>query len=225
MVDTVLYFEGDRYASYRVLRGTKNRFGSTNEIGLFEMRQEGLLQVENPSEYMLAGRPLGASGSVVTCSMEGTRPLLVEVQALLNETNFGYPKRQATGTDYNRVSLLMAVMEKRLGLPLGQQDAYVNLAGGIRQSEPALDLGIALAVVSSYRNRPIDDKLMAFGEIGLSGEIRAVSQAEHRVQEAAKLGFTTVIMPRANLRGMHRPEGIEIIGVAGLGEAIDAAMG
>ena len=225
MVDTVLYFEGDRYASYRVLRGTKNRFGSTNEIGLFEMRQEGLLQVENPSEYMLAGRPLGASGSVVTCSMEGTRPLLVEVQALLNETNFGYPKRQATGTDYNRVSLLMAVMEKRLGLPLGQQDAYVNLAGGIRQSEPALDLGIALAVVSSYRNRPIDDKLMAFGEIGLSGEIRAVSQAEHRVQEAAKLGFTTVIMPRANLRGMHRPEGVEIIGVAGLGEAIDAAMG
>ena len=192
---------------------------------VLEQRQEGLLQVENPSEYMLAGRPLGASGSVVTCSMEGTRPLLVEVQALLNETNFGYPKRQATGTDYNRVSLLMAVMEKRLGLPLGQQDAYVNLAGGIRQSEPALDLGIALAVVSSYRNRPIDDKLMAFGEIGLSGEIRAVSQAEHRVQEAAKLGFTTVIMPRANLRGMHRPEGVEIIGVAGLGEAIDAAMG
>ncbi|MDD4525257.1 MAG: DNA repair protein RadA [Lachnospiraceae bacterium] len=224
MVDTVLYFEGDRYASYRILRGTKNRFGSTDEIGLFEMKPEGLVQVENPSEYLLSGRPLGASGSVVTCAMEGTRPMLVEVQALLCDSNFGFPKRQANGTDYNRVSLLMAVLEKRLGVPLGQQDAYINLTGGIKQSEPAIDLGIALAIISSYRNRPMDDRMMAFGEIGLSGEIRAVSMADQRVAEAAKLGFTSVLMPKANLKGLRHPDGIEIIGVAGLKEASDKVM-
>ena len=224
MVDTVLYFEGDRFASYRILRGNKNRFGSTNEIGIFEMRPEGLVQVENPSEYLLSGRPHGASGSIVTCSMEGTRPMLIEVQALLNPTSFGFPKRQATGTDYNRVSLLMAVMEKRLGLPLGQQDAYINLAGGIRQTEPALDLGIALAVISSYKNIPMEDHLIAFGEVGLSGEIRAVGMAQQRVAEAAKLGFTRCILPKANMRGLHCPDGIGLIPVGGLAEAVDAAM-
>jgi DNA repair protein RadA/Sms len=220
-VDTVLYFEGDRYESYRILRGSKNRFGSTNEIGIFEMRPEGLAEVPNPSEYMLSGRPLGSSGSIVTCSMEGTRPLLVEVQALLTPTSFGFPKRQATGTDYNRVSLLMAVMEKRLGIPLSQQDAYINLAGGIRQTEPALDLGIALAILSSFRNRPLDDRMIAFGEIGLSGEVRAVNMAEKRVQEAAKLGFTTCALPKANLRGLRKPEKMELIGIGGLKEASD----
>jgi DNA repair protein RadA/Sms len=221
MVDTVLYFEGDRYESYRILRGSKNRFGSTNEIGIFEMRPEGLAEVPNPSEYMLSGRPLGSSGSIVTCSMEGTRPLLVEVQALFTPTSFGFPKRQATGTDYNRVSLLMAVMEKRLGIPLSQQDAYINLAGGIRQTEPALDLGIALAILSSFRNRPLDDRMIAFGEIGLSGEVRAVNMAEKRVQEAAKLGFTTCALPKANLRGLRKPEKMELIGIGGLKEASD----
>jgi DNA repair protein RadA/Sms len=221
MVDTVLYFEGDRYESYRVLRGSKNRFGSTNEIGVFEMRGEGLAEVANPSEYMLSGRPAGASGSVVTCSLEGTRPLLIEVQALLTATNYGFAKRQANGTDYNRVSLLMAVMEKRLGIPLAQQDAYVNLTGGIRQTEPALDLGICLAILSSYRNRPLDDTMVAFGEVGLSGEIRAVNMAEKRVQEAAKMGFKTCVLPKANLKGLRAPEGIKLIGVGGLREAAD----
>ena len=221
MVDTVLYFEGDRYASYRILRGVKNRFGSTNEIGIFEMRQEGLAEVPNPSEYMLAGRPIGASGSVVTCSMEGTRPVLTEVQALVTKTAFGFAKRQAIGTDYNRVSLLMAVLEKRLGMPLSEYDAYVNLAGGIRQTEPALDLGIALAILSSYRNRAIDDTILAFGEIGLSGEIRAVSMAEQRVQEAAKMGFKTCILPKSCLKNVKNAGGIRLIGVAGMKEVLE----
>ena len=219
MVDTVLYFEGDRYASYRILRGVKNRFGSTNEIGIFEMRTEGLCEVENPSEYMLSGRPENASGSIVSCTVEGTRPMLTEVQALVCRTSFGYPKRQATGTDYNRVSLLMAVLEKRLGIPLSEYDAYVNLAGGIRQTEPALDLGIALAVLSSYRNTPADDKMVAFGEIGLSGEVRMVTMADIRVQEAAKLGFTTCLLPRSNLRGIKTPENIRLVGISSLQEA------
>ena len=221
MVDTVLYFEGDRYASYRILRGVKNRFGSTNEIGIFEMRQEGLAEVPNPSEYMLAGRPVGASGSVVTCSMEGTRPVLTEVQALVTKTAYGFAKRQAIGTDYNRVSLLMAVLEKRLNMPLSEYDAYVNLAGGIRQTEPALDLGIALAILSSYRNRPIDDTIIAFGEIGLSGEIRAVSMAEQRVQEAAKMGFKTCILPKSCLKNIKSVGGMQLIGVSGMKEVLD----
>ena len=198
MVDTVLYFEGDRYASYRILRGVKNRFGSTNEIGIFEMRTEGLVEVLNPSEYMLSGRPLGASGSVVTCSMEGTRPVLTEVQALIVETNFGYPRRQSTGTDSNRVSLLMAVLEKRLNIPLSRYDAYINLAGGIRQTEPALDLGIVLAILSGFRNIAVPDDLIVFGEVGLSGEVRSVSMAENRVLEAAKLGFHSCILPASS---------------------------
>lgn len=220
MVDTVLYFEGDRYASYRIIRGVKNRFGSTNEIGIFEMRREGLCEVENPSEYMLSGRPENACGSVVSCSMDGTRAMLTEVQALVCKTSFGFPKRQATGTDYNRVSLLMAVLEKRLGIPLSEYDAYVNLAGGIRQTEPALDLGIALAILSSYRGLPAGDKTVAFGEIGLSGEVRMVTMADIRVQEAAKLGFETVILPASNVKGLKVPAGIRIVGIRSLQEAV-----
>ena len=170
MVDTVLYFEGDRHAAYRILRGVKNRFGSTNEIGVFEMRQDGLVEVENPSEYMLSGKPEGASGSVVACSMEGTRPILLEVQALVCHSNFGIPRRTAAGTDFNRVNLLMAVLEKRLGLKLGDCDAYVNIAGGIKMNEPAIDLGIVLALISSYKDKPIDEKTICFGEVGLSGD-------------------------------------------------------
>ena len=199
MVDTVLYFEGDRHASYRILRGVKNRFGSTNEIGVFEMRQSGLAEVENPSEFMLNGKPENASGSVVACSMEGTRPILIEIQALVCQSNFGMPRRTATGTDYNRVNLLMAVLEKRLNMPLSNYDAYVNIAGGIKMNEPAVDLGIVMAVASSYKNRPIDEKTIVFGEVGLSGEVRAVSMPEQRVAEAKKLGFETCIIPEVSM--------------------------
>jgi len=226
MVDTVLYFEGDRHASYRILRGVKNRFGSTNEIGVFEMRQNGLTEVENASEFMLSGRPQGASGSVVVCSMEGTRPILLEIQALVCKTSFGIPKRQATGTDFNRVSLLLAVLEKRIGLPMSGCDAYVNIAGGIRMIEPAIDLGIVIAVVSSFRNRPVDEKTIVFGEVGLSGEVRSVSMVEQRIAEAAKLGFTTCILPKSaeetfRVSG-NIPKGIELKGVSSVQEAIQA---
>ncbi|MDO5574008.1 MAG: DNA repair protein RadA [bacterium] len=221
MVDTVLYFEGDRHAAYRILRGVKNRFGSTNEIGVFEMRETGLVEVANPSEFMLNGRPQDASGSVVTCSIEGTRPILVEIQALVCRTNFGIPRRQATGTDFNRVNLLMAVLEKRVGLHMSDSDAYVNIAGGMRLSEPAIDLGIALAIVSSFKNRAIDEKLTAFGEIGLSGEVRAVSMAEIRVQEAQKLGFTTCIVPESSLPALKKIKGMKLVGVKSVQEAID----
>ena len=216
MVDTVLYFEGDLQGSYRILRAVKNRFGSTNEIGVFEMRQDGLREVENPSEYMLSGRAVGASGNIVTCVMEGTRPLLMEIQALVTDTSFGFPKRQATGVDYNRVSLLMAVLEKRVGLRLSQSDAYVNIAGGMKVSEPATDLAVAMAVISSFKNRPVDKDTAAFGEIGLSGEIRAVSMCERRVLEAWKLGFTRVIVPRANHKSLAEIKDIELIQVASL---------
>ena len=218
MVDTVLYFEGDRYASYRILRGVKNRFGSTNEIGVFEMRREGLVEVPNPSEYMLSGRPLGSSGSAVTCSMEGTRPMLTEVQALVVRTNFGYPKRQSTGTDANRVGVLMAVIEKRLNIPLSDYDANINLAGGIRQTEPALDLGIILAILSSFSGRAVPDDLVVFGEVGLSGEVRSVSMAENRVQEASKLGFHTCILPASCVDGMKAPAGMRLIPIKGIGQ-------
>ena len=213
MVDTVLYFEGDRHASYRILRAVKNRFGSTNEIGVFEMRQDGLAEVENPSEYMLSGKPENASGSVVACSMEGTRPILIEIQALVCRSNFGMPRRTAAGTDYNRVNLLMAVLEKRLGLSLGNCDAYVNIAGGIRMNEPAIDLGIVMAIMSSYRNRPIDEKTIVFGEVGLSGEVRAVSMPEQRVNEAKKLGFETCILPEVSLKMVKGLGGIRLVGV------------
>lgn len=221
MVDTVLYFEGDRHASFRILRAVKNRFGSTNEIGVFEMRGEGLRQVENASSYMLEGRPEGASGSVVVCSMEGTRPILLEIQALVCQTNFGMPRRQANGTDYNRVNLLMAVLEKRVGMRLSDCDAYVNLAGGIKTQEPAIDLGIAMAIASGYKNRPLDDKMIVFGEVGLSGEVRSVSHAEQRILEAAKLGFTTMIVPAGAVNGLKVPEGVKLLPVRSLQEAID----
>lgn len=220
MVDTVLYFEGDRHASYRILRGVKNRFGSTNEIGVFEMRESGLIEVQNPSEFMLDGKPEGASGSIVACSMEGTRPILIEIQALVCRSNMAMPRRTAVGTDYNRVNLLMAVLEKRLGLHLSSCDAYVNIAGGIRMNEPAIDLAIVLALVSSYRDRAMDDKIIAFGEVGLSGEVRAVSMAQQRVAEAKKLGFTTVMMPQVSVKTAGQTEGIRIIGVRNLKEAV-----
>lgn len=220
MVDTVLYFEGDRHASYRILRAVKNRFGSTNEIGVFEMRQSGLVEVENPSEYMLSGKPENASGSVVACSMEGTRPILLEIQALVCRTNFGMPRRTAAGTDYNRVNLLMAVLEKRLGMSLGNCDAYVNIAGGIKMNEPAIDLGIVMALVSSYRNRPIDEKTIVFGEVGLSGEVRAVNMPEQRVAEAKKLGFETCILPEVSLKMVKAIQGIRLVGVKTVNEAV-----
>ena len=220
MVDTVLYFEGDRHASYRILRAVKNRFGSTNEIGVFEMRQNGLVEVENPSEYMLSGKPENASGSVVACSMEGTRPILLEIQALVARTNFGMPRRTAAGTDYNRVNLLMAVLEKRLGMNLGNCDAYVNIAGGIKMNEPAIDLGITLAVVSSYKDQVIDEKTVVFGEVGLSGEVRAVSMAEQRVLEAKKLGFERVILPAVCMKSVEKIGGIALIPVENIQDAI-----
>ena len=224
MVDTVLYFEGDRHASYRILRGVKNRFGSTNEIGVFEMREKGLAEVQNASEYMLNGRPEGASGSVVVCTMEGTRPLLVEIQALVCHSNFGIPRRQTTGTDFNRVNLLMAVLEKRSGVQLGDCDAYVNITGGMKVAEPAIDLGIVLALFSSFRNRPLSPGLIAFGEVGLSGEVRAVSQAAQRVAEAEKLGFDTCILPAVCAEDCKKNSGIKIIGVRTVQEAMDRAM-
>lgn len=221
MVDTVLYFEGDRHAAYRILRGVKNRFGSTDEIGVFEMREEGLVQVANPSEFMLSGRPENASGAIVTCCMEGTRPILLEMQALVCHTNFGFPKRQAIGTDFNRLNLLMAVLEKRLELQISDYDAYVNIAGGLKVTEPALDLAMVMAVVSSFKNRPIDSKLAAFGEVGLSGEVRAVSLPEQRIKEAAKLGFSTCVLPAASLKNLKKVEGIKVIGVSSVRDAID----
>lgn len=221
MVDTVLYFEGDRHASYRILRGVKNRFGSTNEIGVFEMRQKGLVEVENPSEYMLSGKPENASGSVVACSMEGTRPLLIEIQALVCESNFGMPRRTATGTDYNRVNLLMAVLEKRIGLHMSNCDAYVNIAGGIKMNEPAIDLGIVMAIISSYKNRPVDEKMIVFGEVGLSGEVRAVSMPEQRVAEAKKLGFETCVIPMVSLDMVKEVKGIKVIGVKTVNDAMN----
>lgn len=220
MVDTVLYFEGDRHASYRILRGVKNRFGSTNEIGVFEMQENGLREVKNPSEFMLDGRPEQASGSVVACSMEGTRPILLEIQALVCQSNFGMPRRTAAGTDYNRVNLLMAVLEKRIGYHLGNYDAYVNIAGGIKINEPAVDLGIVMAIVSSYKNQPVSEETIVFGEVGLSGEVRAVNMPVQRVTEAKKLGFKTCIIPEGCRESVKSIQGIQIIGVKNINEAI-----
>lgn len=222
MVDTVLYFEGERHASYRILRGVKNRFGSTNEIGVFEMRKEGLVEVENPSAFMLNGRPIDASGSVVVCSVEGTRPILIEIQALVTPTSFQLPKRTAVGIDYNRVSLLMAVLEKKAGMRLGGCDAYVNLAGGIKVNEPAVDLGIVMAIASSYKNKAVDPGTIIFGEVGLTGEIRGISQAELRIKEAKKMGFKRCILPKSNIDGMVLAQNHEItlIGVSNVSEAL-----
>lgn len=220
MVDTVLYFEGDRQVAYRILRSVKNRFGSTNEIGVFEMQEKGLIEVKNPSQAMLNGRPTDASGSVVVCSIEGTRPILIEIQALVTRTNFGLPRRTSVGIDYNRVNLLMAVLEKRAGLHLGDCDAYVNLAGGMKLGEPAIDLGVVMAVVSSFKNKVIDSGILIFGEVGLSGEVRGVSMAETRVREAEKLGFTTCIMPKANVESIQGTYQIQLLGVANIKEAM-----
>ena len=198
MVDTVLYFEGEDVASYRILRAVKNRFGSTNEVGVFDMGQTGLREVANPSEYMLKGMPENAPGSVVACTMEGSRPILVEVQALVCQTNFNFPKRTTAGADYNRVNILIAVLEKRLGLNLGNCDAYVNVAGGLKINEPALDLAIVAALISSYRNRESKGKIIAFGEVGLTGEVRGVNLARLRLEEIAKFGENLVIIPKVN---------------------------
>lgn len=221
MVDTVLYFEGEREAAYRILRGVKNRFGSTNEIGVFEMCSNGLAEVENPSKMMLNGRPVDASGSVVVCSLEGTRPILIEIQALISPTSFQMPRRTAVGIDYNRVNLLMAVLEKRVGLQLGGCDAYVNLAGGMRLGEPAIDLGIILAIASSYKNRPLPEDTIIFGEVGLVGEIRRVSQGDQRIKEAEKLGFKNCILPKANADSLKIKTKMRLLAVSNVREALD----
>ena len=222
MVDTVLYFEGDKSAAYRIVRGVKNRFGRTDEIGVFEMRGEGLCEVPNPSEYLISGGEMRASGSVVTCSLEGSRPMLLEIQALICRTNFGQPRRTASGADYNRVNLLMAVLEKREGLRLSECDAYINVAGGMRISEPSLDLGIVTAIASSYTDTPVSPKTLIFGEVGLSGEVRAVKMAQQRVNEAVKMGFDSCILPLSNVKGIETGGKIKLIGVADVAAAIRA---
>jgi DNA repair protein RadA/Sms len=225
MVDAVLYFEGERHHTYRILRAVKNRFGSTNEIGIFEMREKGLVEVLNPSELFLSERPHGVAGSCVVASMEGTRPVLVEIQALVTPTSYGNPRRMATGLDHNRVSLIMAVLEKRMGLYLQSQDAYVNVAGGVRLDEPAVDLGIALALGSSFREKAIRPADCFIGEVGLTGEVRGVSRIDQRVREAMKLGFSRVIVPTKNLRGWQPPADIQVIGVETVQEAFQVALG
>ncbi|HJV17273.1 MAG TPA: DNA repair protein RadA [Bacillales bacterium] len=225
MVDTVLYFEGERHHTYRILRAVKNRFGSTNEMGIFEMKEFGLEEVENPSEIFLEERSRGAAGSTVVASMEGTRPVLVEIQALISPTSFGNPRRMATGIDHNRVPLLMAVLEKRVGMLLQNQDAYLKVAGGVKLDEPAVDLAIAISIASSFRDKPTRPTDCIIGEVGLTGEVRRVSRIEQRVQEAAKLGFERVILPANNLSGWRGPKGIQLIGVSSVSEALKAALG
>ncbi len=226
MVDTVLYFEGEGTASYRILRSVKNRFGSTNEIGVFEMKGKGLIEVSNPSEYMMQGKPVGESGSVVTCAIEGTRSFMLEVQALVSHTYFNMPRRTAAGTDYNRVNLLIAVLEKRLGMRLSDCDAYVNVAGGMRITEPALDLAIIAALISSQSGRVMDDGAVIFGEVGLVGEVRAVPQCEKRVSEAKKTGYHTCILPMANKKTIEQAgtldvSGINLVGLNNIREMMD----
>ena len=220
MVDTVLYFEGDRHESYRILRGVKNRFGSTNEIGVFEMEEKGLSEVLNPSEMLISGRPKEASGAVVACSLEGTRPILLEVQALVTATNFGMARRTANGVDYNRINILLAILEKRCGFAMSRYDAYVNIAGGMKMNEPALDLAVVMALVSSFKNREVDPGMLIFGEVGLSGEVRGVSQAAQRVTEAIKMGFTSCLLPKSNLDKLKGEKRIRLIGVENVREAI-----
>jgi DNA repair protein RadA/Sms len=224
MVDTVLYFEGETHMSYRVLRAVKNRFGSTNEIGIFEMGDKGLVEVANASEMLLSGRMKGASGSCVISTMEGTRAMLVEVQALLSHTSFGVPRRNATGVDYNRVMLLMAVLEKRVGMQLGSSDSYVNVVGGIKLNEPAADLGVIAAIASSFRDSEIDAGTVVIGEVGLAGEVRAVNFVEKRVNEAAKLGFKRCIIPKNNLNRLKDKSGIEVVGVSNVNDMLDIVL-
>lgn len=221
IVDTVLYFEGERNQSYRILRSVKNRFGSTNEIGVFEMSESGLREVENPSAMLLSGRIANVSGSCITCVIEGTRPILAEVQGLVASTGFGNPRRMSTGFDYNRMNLLLAVLEKRIGLYYSNFDTYLNIIGGMRLDEPAADLAVCMALVSGLRDIPLDEKLIAFGEVGLSGELRSVPRAQARVNEAARLGFTQCILPRSCLNALpRRPDGMELIGARNLSEAL-----
>lgn len=224
MVDTVLYFEGERHHTYRMLRSVKNRFGSTNEMGIFEMKETGLEEVKNPSEIFLEERSQGAAGSTVVASMEGTRPVLVEIQALISPSSFGNPRRMATGIDHNRVPLLMAVLEKRVGMMLQNQDAYIKVAGGVKLDEPAIDLAIAVSIASSFRDKPTRPDDIFIGEVGLTGEVRRVSRIEQRIQEAAKLGFSRVICPKNNLEGWHPPKNITIIGVKTVQEALNIAL-
>lgn len=224
MVDCVLYFEGDANSSYRMLRAVKNRFGSTNEIGVFEMADRGLIEVPNPSQMLLAGRPEGAAGTCVTCVMEGTRPLLAEVQALVTKTSFNVPRRTSDGFDFNRAALLLAVAEKRAGLKLSVFDAYINVIGGLRLDEPGADLSVALAVASSYRDQPIPDDLVAIGEVGLTGEIRSVSFMNQRLSEIARLGFKKCIVPRKGSEKLEIPEDLAVYYVRNLNEAIEIAM-
>ena len=224
MVDTVLYFEGERRERYRLIRAVKNRFGSTNEIAVFEMREEGLREINNPSAYMLAGRPLNVSGSAVTCCLEGSRPILAEVQALCSYTQFGNPRRTATGMDYNRVVMLMAVLEKRVGFKLATYDSYLNVAGGMKIMEPAADAAAVAALASSYKNKPIEAHTMMFGEVGLTGELRAVTMAERRIAEAAKLGFTQCIVPQTHLKGLRAPDKLKIYGAANVGELLELIL-
>jgi DNA repair protein RadA/Sms len=224
MVDTVLYFEGERHLSYRILRAVKNRFGSTNEIGIFEMRELGLVEVLNPSEMMLSGRPVNVPGSVVVATLEGTRPMLIEVQGLVCQSNFGMPRRMATGVDYNRITMLIAVLEKKAGLVLHQSDAYVNVVGGIKIDDPSCDLGFVVALASSFKNMTVDKSTLFIGEIGLTGEIRGVRSIETRVIEAMRIGFTRCVVPRANLKtlkGVKDMENIEILAVENLNEALE----
>lgn len=224
MVDCVLYFEGERHHTYRLLRAVKNRFGSTNEIGIFEMTEAGLIEVSNPSELFLSERPVGSSGSAVAASMEGTRPVLVELQALVASTNFPSPRRMSTGVDHNRLALIIAVLEKRIGMMLQNQDVYLNVAGGVKLDEPAVDLAIAVSIASSFRDQPVEPSVVVFGEIGLTGEVRGVSRIDQRVKEAQKLGFQRVIMPKKSLKGWTPPESMEIVGVSTVSEALAAAM-
>lgn len=225
MVDAVLYFEGERHHTYRILRAVKNRFGSTNEIGIFEMKETGLSEVVNPSEIFLQERTKGVAGSTVVAAMEGTRPVLVEIQALVAPTSYGNARRMATGIDPNRVSLLMAVLEKRVGLLLQNHDAYVNVAGGVRLDEPATDLAVTLSIASSFRDEPTEPTDVVIGEVGLTGEVRRVSRIEQRIVEAQKLGFKRAIIPKQNLGGWKEPEGIQVIGVSSVKEAMEWALG
>lgn len=224
MVDTVLYFEGERHHSFRILRAVKNRFGSTNEIGIFEMKEDGLNDVANPSEIFLEERSMGSSGSTVVASIEGTRPILVEIQSLISPSTFGNPRRMATGIDHNRVSLLMAVLEKRVGMLLQNQDAYLKVAGGVKLDEPAIDLAITISIASSFRDKPTKATDCFIGEVGLTGEIRRVSRIEQRVKEAAKLGFQRIIIPKNNLGGWEVTQPIQIIGVTTINEALKVAF-
>ena len=224
MVDCVLYFEGERNISYRMLRAAKNRFGSTNEIGVFEMSDAGLQEITNPSQALLSGRPEDAAGSCVACAMEGTRPILAEVQALVTKTVYGVPRRMAAGVDYNRAVLIMAILEKRAGLLLGASDAYLNVIGGLRLDEPAVDLPAALAIASSFLDRPVREGLVAFGEIGLTGELRAVSAVSQRLNEVRRLGFTKCVVPALCLKGVRVPNGLEVVAVKSLMDAIEQSL-